>query len=686
MNRTRYERINVIALNLRGADPLAYSDEEYRQFFFGQGVTSTPGGHPVFGSVSEWFLQQSNMRFHLEGDFLGTYSVDESWENIWDENEQFLNSHATHRQGRQWLPTIVEMARTALVRAGRGIDRMDRLVIICNGRELHGLQWGPNVVTIGSNVPNDLFSLGAFTHELGHLIFNQPDRYGKNEGALGTWDNMGDSYSNFPSGYSAQGRVQAGWAGWAQAMGPDLQRLDFPEINIPVLGSTMELPRWRSRMDDPEGKHSFFALEHRRAVGTDHRSNELPAEGLLLSETNRNGLPQILRPLTIEERDLFDQEGGRRLPFNEEIKVRYHREAHDQLANAIEFRELAPVSSYAVLRNDAAGFNCENAKSVNFLGECLWEFRNVRTISEQIVGGVDIKMQVQPVWKPVAVTNHITPVPTARTSRRLYLTLRGRDTLRVFANRSRLLSDPPHSIVNLTVGDDSPTSIPYTYIVDIDPIGVYGGRIEIGENLQIVEGWIVSRAHTLGQFDIKMNRGPLPAGAGWLSYREKIRAGDQADLSVSLPDFEPERRRNQAEERPGYLRVLFEFEDSENLISEGQPASEEEHYPSHQDMFPDILLELKRNLLTGALPLCVLESNCEEIRREVPSEVVGFTYCNPGCRATQFLKVAANKRGLMSAEIPVTFLQELAYLNVRRYGGQHSQKLVIRTLDSVLFP
>ncbi len=372
------QRVSIVLADLRGDPPTPYDPRDYERMLFGPTYTLTPPrpafstttvsftpdeGQPVGGSLKDYFFRHSQGRMNLRlGKNFGRVSVPRSWQEILDEIPD------ENESGICWYTTqLFQAVRGALLAAQHSPSEVDQdpLLILVN-HSFRGCANGNKIYLSAISDFGRIQVAGLVAHELGHLFLRQPDRYYTEYGNLGRWDVMGNDYDEFPAGFSAHGRVDAGWAVWARTQEPSLTLSSHPLSLVP-LPETQEIFTARARLG-VAAPDSLFSLELRsKEVGAEALSS-VYRSGVLLFERDPWGMEGTTFPAGIQE-PLF----GMEMNF---IRAKTSLLGQTKyLSDRQAWARPAPAG-FGLPATD--GFNCEDGSSLNILGECLWSFESVR--------------------------------------------------------------------------------------------------------------------------------------------------------------------------------------------------------------------------------------------------------------------------------------------------------------------
>jgi M6 family metalloprotease-like protein len=258
------------------------SHADWTESFFSRGSYAgkeSATGQPVYGSVNDYFHEQSNGAFRVEGRVF-------DWVEVSRRRGDY--SQGTGTGNRSAL--LVEALDALLARDGRdALNDYDGVFFLYAGGRVAttrgGLYW-PHRATVnfrGRRLPyfivqeggERMTNISVICHEFGHML-GLPDLYARPENpgseGLGIWCAMSNQAGNGrPQHMSAWCKEQLGWL-QPTVIDPTVkQKL----VLAPINGSARECYKVLVRPDGSE----YLLLENRRKAGFDE---SLPAEGLLI--------------------------------------------------------------------------------------------------------------------------------------------------------------------------------------------------------------------------------------------------------------------------------------------------------------------------------------------------------------------------------------------------------------------
>jgi len=256
--------------------------EHWRRLFFSQGEYTgrSPTGDPVFGSVRDWYAEQSAGAFALEGEYIGLFRLPRP-------KEEFARRH--------WADAdFAELAAALVVESSKRkvADEFDGIAFVVAGslvREAGSALWPRKGRTRsgGRDLPYVILAedgrtfptIAVAVHEIGHLL-GLPDQYGGTGGTenLGLWCVMALGHKGLDGARGARPNHLCAWCkrnlGWLKPVVID-PAVPQKLLLKPVEGSATECVLVLMQPDAGE----YLLLENRAAVGFDA---DLPGTGLLI--------------------------------------------------------------------------------------------------------------------------------------------------------------------------------------------------------------------------------------------------------------------------------------------------------------------------------------------------------------------------------------------------------------------
>ncbi len=444
---------------------------------------STPANRPVFGSVNEWFQYQSFGLMSVQGHFLGRFPSIHTYREL----------RQNHVAGLGEIIQAIMDEALAVIRQNRvTIAPGEKILVIHNAERFDTTVFaaGDLAFVNGRNFEgDDIVNIGEVTHELGHLLLYQPDRYGWNLGAMRLLDNMADSYSNFPTPYGSASRLHAGWASLE-----NINNFEDRTINIYNNAYTPSYYALRARptLDGTSTPTNTFIIERKDFIYRDNPTlrslEELPHDGLVLNETAASFSFLKQHRLRISDRDGLPAAEYQThilhtaLEFMHRRDLATSREIIDRLIMPFSgtFNTNVFIDSFYRRLHPLNGFNCRNTASLNILGECVWSFEttqhdptNVTSITAKAHAKAIDQRQL---GNGVKEGNLLHQLFNQATAGRLYLRLRGTATLAHHNTVARL----PHGT----------QTAPTTYVLNISKSN---DDLKVQPTEAIDEAWLVER-------------------------------------------------------------------------------------------------------------------------------------------------------------------------------------------------
>ncbi len=264
--------------------------KDWEESLFSKGTytgKSSATGQAVYGSLNDYYLEQSYGAFRVEGKVFDWVAAGKN---------RLDYSPGTGTGTRTKTALLVEALDKLLSRDGKeALQGFDGIFFIYAGDRVQtsrgGLYWPhrSSVTHQGKRWPyfivqeggSRMGSISVVAHEFGHLL-GLPDLYARPENpgseGLGNWCAMSDQLgSGRPQHFGAWCKEQLGWIAPAVIDPRVPQRL----VLAPIEDSPKECFKILVRPDGSE----YFLLENRRKKGFDQG---LPAEGLLIWRVVRN--------------------------------------------------------------------------------------------------------------------------------------------------------------------------------------------------------------------------------------------------------------------------------------------------------------------------------------------------------------------------------------------------------------
>ncbi|MFT3878311.1 MAG: M6 family metalloprotease domain-containing protein [Gemmatales bacterium] len=259
----------------------ALSDWERMLFSTGNYVGTSPSGQPVYGSMNDFYREQSYGKFRVEGQAF-------QWITVNKKRAEYANDTVRNA-------LLTEALDKILARDGsHALDGYDGIFFIYAGGRYqtnrgglywphrsnqfyNGKRWAYFICPESEGGNNERFSTNSvLTHEFGHML-GLPDLYARPEApgseGLGIWCTManGHGQAGRPRHFSAWCKEAMGWSK------PTVVDPTVPQHVVlgPITSGDKECLKILVRKDGSE----YLLLENRYARSFD---KDLPAEGLLI--------------------------------------------------------------------------------------------------------------------------------------------------------------------------------------------------------------------------------------------------------------------------------------------------------------------------------------------------------------------------------------------------------------------
>src|SRR5262245_32938341 len=281
-------RLAVIRIeypDVKHNDKIAAKDWEDALFSKGTYNKTSVTGQPVYGSLNDYYQEQSCGALRVEGKVfewveVGKKRTDYSPGTSQNEKTAYISEAMAKLAERDGKDALKDFDGLFLMYAG------DRVTTNRGGlywphrgnANLQGKRWPYFIVPEGGQ---RMGSISVIAHEFGHML-GLPDLYARPENpgseGLGGWCVMSqENRSGKPQHFGAWCKEQLGWLKPTVIDPTVKQRL----LLSPIEGSTKECFKVLVRPDGSE----YLLLENRRKVGFDQ---DLAAEGLLIWRVVRN--------------------------------------------------------------------------------------------------------------------------------------------------------------------------------------------------------------------------------------------------------------------------------------------------------------------------------------------------------------------------------------------------------------
>jgi len=296
--KTSSFRLGVILLEFSdGRHNPAFARKDFERMLFSRGeyVGRSPSGERVYGSLADYYAENSGGRFAVSGRVF-------DWVTLEQPREYFEEKSMGDREARKrLLSRALELVRE---RDGKEcLDDLDGLVFLYAGRQSYlrpKLLWPhrANQRVGNRSLPYYLTAeggryfnaLNVHVHEFGHML-GLPDQYGKKHATgIGKWCTMavghmgaGESGPHRPFHLCVWCKERLGWTSVTTISPKEAQRLKLSAVEKD--GSMV----FRVLLT-PDGSDALL-LENRQRVGFD---TDLEGTGLLLWRVRRGAPPDLV--------------------------------------------------------------------------------------------------------------------------------------------------------------------------------------------------------------------------------------------------------------------------------------------------------------------------------------------------------------------------------------------------------
>jgi M6 family metalloprotease-like protein len=278
-------------------------DWEDALFSLGSYTKTSATSQPVYGSMNDFYREDSAGAFHVEGKMFDYVEVSKKRAEYGfgtGDNQKMMPEALDKLYAREGKDCLAGYDGIAFIYAGeRPQTTRGGLFWPHKGNVSHeGKRWNYLIVQEGGS---RMTNISVFTHEFGHML-GLPDLYARPENpgseGLGTWCLMSNQNPNGrPQHMGAWCKEQLGWLKPAMIDPTVPQKL----VLGPVEGSSRECFKVLARADGSE----YFLLENRRKTGFD---TDLAGEGLLIWRVMNN------RPFLEESHGVEGPLGPRSFP------------------------------------------------------------------------------------------------------------------------------------------------------------------------------------------------------------------------------------------------------------------------------------------------------------------------------------------------------------------------------------
>ncbi len=256
-------------------DKVSVKDWETALFSTGVYDDQSPTGQKVYGSLNDYYLEQSCGVFHVEGKVFDWVPVERKRAAYGEDSNRFalLTEVLDKLQDRDGKDALKDFDGVFFVYAGERVQTMrgglywpHRSVVRYRGKS-----WSYFICPEGGE---HMASISVVCHEFGHML-GLPDLYSQtpDQPGLGVWCTMsvGHGQDGKPLHFCAWCKEQLGWIKPAVLDPTVKQKL----ILSPIENSSKECCKVLLRPDGSE----YLLLENRTRKGFDR---DLPGEGLLI--------------------------------------------------------------------------------------------------------------------------------------------------------------------------------------------------------------------------------------------------------------------------------------------------------------------------------------------------------------------------------------------------------------------
>ncbi len=275
-------RLAVIGVeypDLKHNAKIAVKDWEEQFFSKGTYTKKNATGQNAYGSLNDYYVEQSCGAFRIEGRMLDWVEVSKKRAEyapgtLGREQSAFVSEVVEKLEGRDGKDVLKDVDGLFLIYAGTTVQT-SRGGLYWPHRgtaSVKGKRWSYVIVPEGGE---KMTSISVMGHEFGHML-GLPDLYARPENpgstGLGVWSAMSNQTGNGrPQHFDPWCKEQLGWLKPTVIDPTVKQRL----VLSPIVGSSKECFKVLVRPDGSE----YLLLENRRKTGFD---KDLPAEGLMI--------------------------------------------------------------------------------------------------------------------------------------------------------------------------------------------------------------------------------------------------------------------------------------------------------------------------------------------------------------------------------------------------------------------
>ncbi len=280
-------------------DKVDLKDWETALFSTGEYDDKSPTGQKVYGSLNDFYIEQSCGAFHVEGKVFDWVQVEKK-RNVYgeDSNRFALLTEALDKlQDRDGKDALKDYDGVFFLYAGERVQTIRGGLYWPHRSSVrfHGKNWGYFICPEGGD---KMASISVVAHEFGHML-GLPDLYSQSpdQPGLGVWCTMsvGHGQDGKPLHFCAWSKEQLGWIKPAVLDPTVKQKL----ILSPIESSPKECYKVLLKPDGSE----YLLLENRVRKGFDH---DLPGEGLLIWHVAEG------RPILEESHGILTPDGPQR--------------------------------------------------------------------------------------------------------------------------------------------------------------------------------------------------------------------------------------------------------------------------------------------------------------------------------------------------------------------------------------
>ena len=280
-------------------DKVDLKDWQTALFSTGEYDDKSPTGQKVYGSLNDYYVEQSCGAFHVEGKVFDWVQVEKK-RNVYgeDSNRFALLTEALDKlQDREGKDALKDSDGVFFLYAGERVQTIRGGLYWPHRSSVrfHGKNWAYFICPEGGD---RMASISVVAHEFGHML-GLPDLYSQSpdQPGLGVWCTMsvGHGQDGKPLHFCAWSKEQLGWIKPAVIDPTVKQKL----ILSPIENSPKECYKVLLKPDGSE----YLLLENRERKGFDH---DLPGEGLLIWHVAAG------RPILEESHGILTPDGPQR--------------------------------------------------------------------------------------------------------------------------------------------------------------------------------------------------------------------------------------------------------------------------------------------------------------------------------------------------------------------------------------